>query len=142
MYNLIAQRDAKVGQQLAGDSSQIARESKRDSSAMKALALLTMVFLPGTFCASLFAMPFFDFSEPSGALILKDHFWLYWAVSVPLTVAILAIYGVFLVLVDWKRDMEDRHPQRSQSQPEGNGIAGWAQRNLWRRSGHRREKSE
>jgi len=29
----------------------IARESKRDSSAMKAIAVLTMFFLPGTFVA-------------------------------------------------------------------------------------------
>jgi len=36
---------------LAADSREIAAASKRDSSAMKAVALLTMVFLPATFTA-------------------------------------------------------------------------------------------
>ena len=37
--------------QISEQSRDIARESKRDSSAMKAIAVLTMVFLPGTFVA-------------------------------------------------------------------------------------------
>lgn len=49
--NFLALKDARVGQKLAADSSQMARASKRDSSAMKGLAVLTMVFLPGTFLA-------------------------------------------------------------------------------------------
>jgi len=36
---------------ISSQSRDIARESKRDSSAMKAIALLTMFFLPGTFIA-------------------------------------------------------------------------------------------
>jgi hypothetical protein len=37
--------------QISEQSRDIARENKRDSSAMKAIAVLTMVFLPGTFVA-------------------------------------------------------------------------------------------
>ena len=36
---------------MANDSAHITLASKRDSSAMKAIAVLTMAFLPGTFLA-------------------------------------------------------------------------------------------
>jgi hypothetical protein len=50
--NLYVQRDNKLNQL-------IANASKRDSSAMKALAVVTMVFLPGTFVAvsTIFVFP-------------------------------------------------------------------------------------
>jgi Mg2+ and Co2+ transporter CorA len=44
-------RDGRVSKSIAEASEQIARESKRDSSAMKTLAVLTTVFLPPTFIA-------------------------------------------------------------------------------------------
>jgi hypothetical protein len=47
----MAQKDAKVNIQLAETTATIALESKKDSSAMKAIAVLTMCFLPGTFLA-------------------------------------------------------------------------------------------
>jgi hypothetical protein len=56
VYNFLAQKDARIGQKLATDSSQIARASKRDSSAMRGLAVLTMVFLPGTFISVAYSL--------------------------------------------------------------------------------------
>jgi hypothetical protein len=47
----MAQKDSKVNLQLAEITTTIAKESKKDSSAMKAIAVLTMCFLPGTFVA-------------------------------------------------------------------------------------------
>jgi hypothetical protein len=47
----MAQKDSKVNLQLAATTTTIAQESKKDSSAMKAIAVLTMCFLPGTFLA-------------------------------------------------------------------------------------------
>jgi Mg2+ and Co2+ transporter CorA len=49
--DLINMRDGRVSKAIAETSEQIARESKRDSSAMKTLAVLTTVFLPPTFVA-------------------------------------------------------------------------------------------
>ena len=51
IYNYIAKNDVKLSHELAAASHKIAAASKRDSTAMKAFALLTMVFLPGTFTA-------------------------------------------------------------------------------------------
>jgi hypothetical protein len=47
----MAQKDARVNIQLAETSATIARETKKDGSSMKAIAVLTMCFLPGTFLA-------------------------------------------------------------------------------------------
>lgn len=84
----------------------MARASKRDSSAMKALALLTMLFLPGTFCASFFAMPWFDF-DMSGDLFAHGKFWLYWAITIPLTVIVLLIYATYLLRMNRQHTRED-----------------------------------
>jgi hypothetical protein len=42
------QRDSSISLEVAKQSTKIAVASKRDSSAMKAIAVLTMVFLPAT----------------------------------------------------------------------------------------------
>ena len=74
----MAQKDAKVNIDLAKSSALIARaskddsavmrqiavETKRDSSAMKTIALLGMFFLPGTFVAV--CIPFFTTSVANG----------------------------------------------------------------------------
>lgn len=51
VFNLIAQEDTKINIGLAKDSREIAAASKQDSSAMKIIAMLTTLFLPGTFIA-------------------------------------------------------------------------------------------
>lgn len=49
LFNRIAQRDQNQNFRIANDTHVLARESKKDSASMKAIALLTMVFLPGTY---------------------------------------------------------------------------------------------
>ncbi|GME56016.1 hypothetical protein D9758_004227 [Neofusicoccum parvum] len=51
VYNLVTQNDAE-------NNLLIARDMRRDSSSMSAIATLTMVFLPGTFTAYSFAGEF------------------------------------------------------------------------------------
>jgi hypothetical protein len=86
--------DQKVGVDIARSSRAIAINSLRDSSSMKAIAHVTMVFLPGTFVASLFAMPFFGPSHQLGFSV-HPRVWIYAAVTVPLTVLTLACAGIW-----------------------------------------------
>jgi hypothetical protein len=51
LLSLIAQVDTQISIQLAKDSKELAHASKQDSSAMKIIAVLTTLFLPGTFLA-------------------------------------------------------------------------------------------
>ncbi|KAH6720635.1 hypothetical protein BKA61DRAFT_652037 [Leptodontidium sp. MPI-SDFR-AT-0119] len=95
VYNFIAQRDIQQNIEIAKDSKSIAVASKRDSSAMKSISLLTMVVLPGTFISTLFAVPLFDWDANSWSGVAKPRFWFYWAITVPLTLITLAIWMVW-----------------------------------------------
>ena len=59
IYSLIAQRDSILNLQVANGSNALADAARRDSSAMKTIAVLTILFLPGTFVAvrCLFSTP-------------------------------------------------------------------------------------
>lgn len=92
LFNLIAQKEAKVGIAVAEDSRTLASASKEDSTAMKTLAAVTVAFLPGTFVAALFAMPLFEWNAVSDSMVVSKRFWIYWAVTVPLTFLTLLIW--------------------------------------------------
>ncbi|KAL3485463.1 hypothetical protein BJX62DRAFT_242895 [Aspergillus germanicus] len=88
-------------------AQQIATASKRDTSAMKAIALLTMFFLPPTFAATFIAMPVFDLSAPSGHPVARGTFWLYWAITAPLTCLVLAMYLAYSWYTERRLSSED-----------------------------------
>jgi hypothetical protein len=101
LFNIIAQREqvlsrqlTKASLQLGEATRQIAEDSKRDSTSMKAIAAVTMLFLPGTFVASLFAMPIFSWNATAGNDVISHRIWVYWAVTIPLT---LITFGCFLL---------------------------------------------
>jgi hypothetical protein len=51
VFSLISQEENRISRSVAEDSSAVAVAAKRDSSAMKTIAVLTTVFLPATFVA-------------------------------------------------------------------------------------------
>ncbi|UZP45169.1 hypothetical protein NXS19_012981 [Fusarium pseudograminearum] len=63
---------------------EIALATSQDSRHMRSIALVTMVFLPGTFFASIFSMGFFNFTG-SGSVIVSRLFWLYVVLAVGFT---------------------------------------------------------
>ncbi|KAI0395137.1 hypothetical protein F5Y17DRAFT_457340 [Xylariaceae sp. FL0594] len=98
LYNFVAQVDNDL-------NMRIAYRAGLDGTAMKTLAYVTTVFLPPTFIASLFSMSMFDWqasvpssssSSSDGSVVVVPDFWIYWVISVPLTLAILAGWRVWL----------------------------------------------
>ncbi|KAM7218325.1 hypothetical protein V8F06_006248 [Rhypophila decipiens] len=94
LYNLAAQTETDL-------TSRMTRAAVLDSSAMKTLALVTAVFLPPTFVATLFSMSMFDWqagqassSGASGQTVVPQ-FWIYWAISIPMTVLILLAWRIW-----------------------------------------------
>lgn len=83
--------------EVARDSKVLALSSQRDSSSMKTLAIVTMMFLPGSFVAALFSIPVFNWASPNSSGIIGPHFGIYWAVTIPLTVLTLALYVLWLL---------------------------------------------
>ncbi|KAK2016771.1 hypothetical protein LZ32DRAFT_601164 [Colletotrichum eremochloae] len=115
IYSKMAQEDNVLNARMAVASS-------RDSSSMKALAVITAVFLPGEFLGTLFGMSMFDWqasgedaagdnaAQNSGSgtatgtkdpiPVLSHLFWVYWATVIPLTVGILAAWRAWWVSQD------------------------------------------
>ncbi|TVY43824.1 hypothetical protein LOCC1_G004859 [Lachnellula occidentalis] len=100
VYQFMTQKEAIVNSKIAYTSAMIATESKKDSSAMKAIAVLTMIFLPGTFIATIFAMPLFNWDNNAHPLF-NDNFKYYWAIAIPLTLFVLFLWGLS-VWLPWK----------------------------------------
>jgi Mg2+ and Co2+ transporter CorA len=69
--SLFLQEDQSIRIDIAKASKSIALESRRDSLPMKTLAVVTMVFLLGTFIATFFAMPLFDWHASNGQVVDK-----------------------------------------------------------------------
>lgn len=68
--------------------------NQRDSSLMKTIAIMSLVYLPGSWIASIFGMNFFDFSSSTG-LVLSDKFWLYWALTAAMTLLTVGTWMVW-----------------------------------------------
>ncbi|KAF2137086.1 uncharacterized protein K452DRAFT_236457, partial [Aplosporella prunicola CBS 121167] len=79
-------------------SMKVARDARVDGLAMKALALLTAVFLPPSFIATMFSMSMFDWQAKTSSGVTSSYFWIYWAASIPLAVLLLLGWRVW-----WRR---------------------------------------
>ena len=101
ILSLIAQRDQYISIATAEASKTIALESRRDNSSMKTIAAIQMAFLPGTFVASFFAMPFFEWKTANSSVDPK--LWIFWVTTIPLTLMVFAIWYAWYM---WKRERE------------------------------------
>ncbi|KAK1714480.1 uncharacterized protein CLUP02_15786 [Colletotrichum lupini] len=81
-----------------GDTNvDIATATSQDSKQMRSIALLTMVFLPGTFFASLFSMTFFNWSPEDGKTsIVSSYIWIYFLITGIFTAFTLFLWWYFL----------------------------------------------
>jgi len=70
------------------------RIAQQDNKVMSSIALLTMTFLPAAFISSFFSTTFFSFDKEG--LKVSRKFWMYWAVTIPLTVIIVILWRVLL----------------------------------------------
>jgi Mg2+ and Co2+ transporter CorA len=68
----------------------LAQESLRDSKAMKTLSILTILFLPGAFIATVFSTNMFKFQEGN------QEIWIYFAIVVPLTALLMVSWVLWL----------------------------------------------
>lgn len=59
---------------------------------MRVIALMTMIFLPGTFFATVFALPLLDWTAE---YVIQSRFWIYVVFSVPSTILIWLLWVLF-----------------------------------------------
>jgi Mg2+ and Co2+ transporter CorA len=61
---------------------------------MRSIAIVGLIYLPATFVSGIFGTNFFQFStdkEDQGWRV-SEEFWLYWAVTVPLTLGTVVLW--------------------------------------------------
>ncbi|KAJ9620743.1 hypothetical protein H2204_012153 [Knufia peltigerae] len=82
-------RMLKASRAEARMSMRLAEEMKKDSAAMKTIAILTTFFLPGTSFAAILSMPFFSQNSWMGE---ASRVWLWVALTIPATALAFAFY--------------------------------------------------
>lgn len=87
-----------------------------------------MLFLPGTFLASFFAMPLFNWDAETQAGVVNRRFWIYWVVTIPGTILVLGCWRLWWV---W-REREFAREERKDGEREG---VGWFRAWLGGKSG-------
>ncbi|KAG9525612.1 hypothetical protein KCV07_g991, partial [Aureobasidium melanogenum] len=90
VFNMMAQKDNGV-------NLQIARATRADSVAMKTIAIVTLTFLPATYVSAILGMNFFSYNPEThgGHITYSPDLWIYFVVSIPLTIAVLTIWWVW-----------------------------------------------
>ncbi|KAH6625585.1 hypothetical protein C7974DRAFT_414085 [Boeremia exigua] len=86
-HNMIAQRDSQT-------MTKLGEAAKRDSGAMRTVAVVTMAFLPPTFLSAIFSMSFFNYTPPpaSSGWSVSSSVWIYFLCAVPLTLGTLGVW--------------------------------------------------
>ncbi|KAK3365886.1 hypothetical protein B0T24DRAFT_404818 [Lasiosphaeria ovina] len=75
----------------------IATATSQDSSQMRSIAIVTMVFLPGTFFASVFSMTFFNWSPDPNQPVVSGEIWIYVLITAVVTIATLILFWYFIL---------------------------------------------
>ncbi|PYH64274.1 uncharacterized protein BO88DRAFT_491489 [Aspergillus vadensis CBS 113365] len=68
------------------------RIMQADSSSMATIAFVTLVFLPVSTVSTIFGNQFFNFDPVT--IRISQSFWIFWVVSVPLTLLVLLVWRV------------------------------------------------
>ncbi|KAJ6016053.1 Mg2+ transporter protein CorA-like/Zinc transport protein ZntB [Penicillium herquei] len=93
LYGLIAQFDNNM-------QSRLTTEALRDSKAMKTLSIITILFLPGAFVATLFSTNMFSFHGN------YEEIWIYFVICVPLTTILMVAWIIWLRKTPYGADEE------------------------------------
>ncbi|KAI9147060.1 Notoamide biosynthesis cluster protein M' [Paramyrothecium foliicola] len=97
VYNLVTQSDA-------ANNIRLAQSMKRDSTSMSAIAALTMIFLPGTFTSTVLGAGIFSARADSEGVITTSLWWLWVALTIPLTLIVVAAWWAYKRKVERKKN--------------------------------------
>lgn len=81
---------------------------------MKTLAAVTVIFLPSTFVAALFSMPLFQWDTKTvGHSVVSKQFWIFWVVSIPLTIVTLILWFAWMRLQTRRRRVREQEDEEA-----------------------------
>jgi len=90
---------------LSESMHELTKKSVQDAAAIKVLTIMTLVYLPMTVVSNFFSTSFVgnDLSpQGSGQIIVYSDWWIFVAVSVPLTFATLYVWWVWMQATAYK----------------------------------------
>ncbi|KAK6827640.1 hypothetical protein PG987_010981 [Apiospora arundinis] len=101
LWNHFAQEDNRintkfnrVNTQLSTTNKAISQSMQDDSSQMKFIALLTMVFLPISTMASIFSTELFSWDAGPGEAVVSRYLWVFIVISLALTTVVVGAWGL------------------------------------------------
>ncbi|KDR76473.1 hypothetical protein GALMADRAFT_225529 [Galerina marginata CBS 339.88] len=124
LFSHATHKDSAINLNISQLTSKIAVSSQRDSSAMITMAAVTMFFLPGTFVSviiqssiwqtlvliqitqAFFSMVFFNSQTNTAgktSFYVAPQWWIFPAVTIPLTICVFVIWMIWRHLRDKKR---------------------------------------
>ncbi|PTB43729.1 uncharacterized protein TrAFT101_002281 [Trichoderma asperellum] len=95
LYHLASQSESQSARELA----ELARQ---DSAAMLTIAAVTLLFLPGTFIASILSTTIFNFAD--GEMQVYRKWWIFPVTVVPFTILVFVAWFAWLAQKRGKRD--------------------------------------
>ncbi|ROV90553.1 hypothetical protein VSDG_07460 [Cytospora chrysosperma] len=94
-WNKIGRRDTKTNLKISKSNLVIAEATKRDGRRMRSIAVLTMIFLPATFVATVFSMTFFNWTPEQGQAVLSPYIWIYVVGTTILTGLTIGLWHIY-----------------------------------------------
>lgn len=87
-FHAVAQYDSKISIEV----------TQSDGIAMRTVACVTLIALPATFVSSIFSMSFFNFNSDGDSKFISDNFWIFWAITIPLTISASVFCNYFHIV--------------------------------------------
>lgn len=97
IYNLLANQNFLSSHRIAEESASIAHEARRDTVAMRTIAVLGMLFVPPAFVSGLLGTNLFTLETGGGGgsgtkIVVSEFWWMYFVLAFPLTAATMGIW--------------------------------------------------
>ncbi|KAB8078759.1 hypothetical protein BDV29DRAFT_129443 [Aspergillus leporis] len=105
-------------------SHEMSRNTRYDSLVTKTLSFVGMIYLPGTFVSGIFGTNFFDFqSGETESWEMSREFWLYWAVTIPLTLATFAVWALWHYWAELRLNKSGKEKKKEQEGKDASKMA-------------------
>lgn len=129
LHGRIVQQDAQLGHRLS-------RGARRDSAAMKTIALLTLIYLPATFVSAVFSTSVFDFQnwgtagkdgaggkkgEGASGVVASRGLWVYATTCAVATSATLVFWWVVSMREHKRVAQEEKGEEKKKQEEPENG---------------------
>ena len=69
-------------------------------------------------------MPLLDWQAPRGGPVVSHRFWIYWAVTVPLTAVVLLLWSTWYLISDHRPGQHENRAQRAMCRDGRRGREG------------------